>query len=72
AAAPLAAAAVAPPAAPPAARPAGRTYTVVAHDSFFSIARKLYGSPTKARIQAIQQANPGVSALRPGMVLRVP
>ncbi|HEX3728622.1 MAG TPA: LysM peptidoglycan-binding domain-containing protein [Opitutaceae bacterium] len=60
------------PAPAPAAHPAGRTYTVVAHDSFFSIARKLYGTPTKARIQAIQQANPGVSSLKPGMVLHLP
>lgn len=61
------------PAAPPAAaHPPGRTYTVMAHDSFFSIARKLYGTPTKARIQAIQQANPGVTSLKPGMVLHLP
>jgi hypothetical protein len=60
------------PAAPPPAKPApaAHTYTVVKGDSFMVIARKLYKNPSRYR--EIEAANPGVTALKPGMQIRLP
>jgi len=78
----------APEAPPPAARPrpapaapprnaTGRSYTVQPRDNLFGIVKKVYGTTaTKARIQAILDANRDVlssaGALRPGMELKMP
>jgi phage tail protein X len=71
---PIQAQAPAPPPAP--SRPASRHYTVAAHDTLYGIAKKVYGSATNAKVQAILQANRGIlpSArdLRPGMELQIP
>lgn len=52
----------------------GKTYTVQKGDTFYSIARKLYGKATKAKVDEIMALNPGVSpkGLKPGQVLTVP
>jgi tetratricopeptide (TPR) repeat protein len=53
-----------------------RNYTVQAHDTLYGIAKKVYGSATNAKVQAILQANrrvlPSANALKPGMELRIP
>jgi nucleoid-associated protein YgaU len=64
------------PAAPPSRTDHPRSYTVQAHDTLYGIAKKVYGTATKAKVQAIQEANRGVltasGALKPGMQLRLP
>ena len=55
----------------------GRTHTVAAKDSLWSIARKYYGSAvTGAKVRSIYEANRNVMKdegdMRPGMVLRIP
>jgi phage tail protein X len=64
------------PAAAPAKTGAGRAYTVQAHDTLYAIAKKVYGTATKARVEAIREANRGVitaaGGLKPGMQLRMP
>jgi hypothetical protein len=78
---PVAAAPVAPRPRPSAAAPSaraehGRTYTVQAHDSLYGIVKKVYGSATAARVQAVRDANRNVLTsagnLKPGMVLKMP
>lgn len=55
---------------------AARTHTVTAGETLYAIAKKMYGSASHAKIQAIMDANRGVlsgsSALKPGMVLKIP
>lgn len=46
------------------------TYTVLPSDNFYTIAQKLYGSQRYAGL--LLDANPGISALHPGMELDVP
>lgn len=70
-------ASVATPTRPAAATPAaGRTHVVQAGEGLFGIARKYYGTPTNAKINAIYEANRevmrSVEDLRPGMVLKIP
>lgn len=59
------------------APPSGRTHTVAAKDSLWSIARKYYGSGvTGAKVRALYEANRNVMKdegdVKPGMVLRIP
>ena len=56
--------------------PGGKRYRVQQGDSLYSIAKRFYGSPSNARVQAILQANRGVlpnaAALHPGLTLVIP
>ena len=60
----------------PSVPPVGRRYLVQKGDSLYSIAKRFYGSPTNARVQAILQANrsvlPNAAALQPGLTLVIP
>jgi tetratricopeptide (TPR) repeat protein len=55
---------------------AARTHTVLAGETLYAISKKMYGSASHAKIQAIMDANRGVlsgsKALKPGMVLKIP
>ncbi len=62
------------PTAPAAA--SGRRHTVAPKETLYGIAAKYYGTATNAKVQEIMQANrdllPTSSALKPGMVLKIP
>jgi tetratricopeptide (TPR) repeat protein/phage tail protein X len=63
-----------PPTRPGTAIQTGRTHRVAPQESLLAIARRYYGTPTAANVQAIRDANPGVNmdALQPGMIVRIP